>query len=57
MPMKQYHYTNGFGIVYGPYGHVGYYDNREQSLTKPRRKRFSKRKFSWAIKHLLSVLL
>lgn len=54
--MKQYHYTNGLGIVYSMYGGIGVCNSREQSLTKPR-KRFSKRKFSWAIKHLLSVLL
>jgi len=55
--MRQYHYTNGLGIVYNMYGNIGFCDSREQSSSKPRSKRFSKRKFSWAIKYLLSCVL
>ena len=55
--MNTNHYTNGLGYVYGMYGGIGYINNREQSLGKPSKKRFSKRKFSWAIKYLLSVIL
>jgi hypothetical protein len=55
--MNTNHYTNGLGIVYNMYGNIGFYNSREQSSSKPRRKRFSKRKFSWAIKHLLSCIL
>jgi hypothetical protein len=55
--MRQYHYTNGLGIVYNMYGSIGAFVDREQSSSKPRSKRFSKRKFSWAIKYLLSCVL
>jgi len=54
--MNTNHYTNGLGIVYNMYGNIGFFDSREQSLTKPRCKRFGKRKLFKAIKHLLSVL-
>jgi hypothetical protein len=55
--MNEYHYTNGLGIVYSMYGNIGAFVDRESSLTKPRKKRFSKRKFSWAIKYLFSCIL
>lgn len=55
--MNTFHYCNGLGYVYSMYGGVGFFDNRERSSSKPRNKRFSKRKFSWAIKYLLSCIL
>ena len=48
--------SNGFGYVYTMYGQVGAFYCGEKSSSKPQ-KRFSKRKFSWAVKYLLSCIL
>ncbi len=55
--MNTFRHVNDLGYVYNMYGHIGFYRAGEQSLTKPRRKRFSKRKFSWAVRYLLSYVL
>ena len=49
--------SNGFGYVYTMYGNIGMFYSGEQSCYRPRKKRFSKRKFSWAVRYLLSVVL
>jgi len=49
--------SNGFGYVYTMYGNIGMFYSGEQSSSKPRSKRFSKRKFSWAVRYLLSCIL
>ncbi len=50
--------SNGFGYVYTMYGNIGMFYSGELSYVKPRhKKRFSKRKFSWAVKYLVSCIL